>query len=98
MIFTLRDGQRARDDLNQMLERQRQNLGGKKPAFGLYFNCCARGNSLYGMPGIDTAYIRQALGDFPLIGMFGGYELAPLGGANHLFAYTGVLALITEEP
>jgi small ligand-binding sensory domain FIST len=49
------------------------------------------------MPGIDTAYIGQTLGDFPLIGMFGGYELAPLGRKNHLFAYTGVLALITEE-
>jgi hypothetical protein len=29
--------------------------------------------------------------------MFGGYELAPLGKANHLFAYTGVLALLTEH-
>jgi hypothetical protein len=29
--------------------------------------------------------------------MFGGYELAPLGRANHLFAYTGVLALISEK-
>ena len=96
MIFTLRDGNRARDDLGQMLQRQRERLNGKKPAFGLYFNCCARGASLYGIPGIDSAYIRQALGDFPLIGMFGGYELAPLGGTNHLFAYTGVLALITE--
>jgi small ligand-binding sensory domain FIST len=97
MIFTLRDGQRARDDLGQMLQRQAQRLAGKKPAFGVYFNCCARGASLYGIPGIDSAYIRQLLGDFPLIGMFGGYELAPLGGANHLFAYTGVLALIAEE-
>jgi small ligand-binding sensory domain FIST len=97
MIFTMRDGQRAREDLNQMLQRQAQKLNGKKPAFGLYFNCCARGNSLYGMPGIDTAYIRQALGDFPLLGLFGGYELAPLGRANHLFAYTGVLALISEK-
>ncbi|MEX0803646.1 MAG: FIST N-terminal domain-containing protein [Candidatus Binatia bacterium] len=97
MIFTLRDGQRARDDLAQMLRRQAQRLNGKKPAFGLYFNCCARGASLYGIPGIDSAYICQTLGDFPLIGMFGGYELAPLGGANHLFAYTGVLALISEE-
>ena len=96
MIFTLRDGQRARDDLNQMLQRQADKLAGRKPAFGFYFNCCARGNSLYGVPGIDTAYIRQALDDFPLIGFFGGYELAPLGRANHLFAYTGVLALITE--
>jgi small ligand-binding sensory domain FIST len=97
MIFAMRDGERARGDLNQMLARQAQRLAGKKPAFGFYFNCCARGASLYGMEGIDTAYIRQALGDFPLIGMFGGYELAPLGKANHLFAYTGVLALITEQ-
>jgi small ligand-binding sensory domain FIST len=97
MIFALRDGQRARDDLNQMLQRQRRKLEGKPPAFGFYFNCCARGSSLYGIPGIDTAYIRQALGDFPLIGMFGGYELAPLGRRNHLFAYTGVLALIIDK-
>jgi small ligand-binding sensory domain FIST len=97
IIFTLRDGQRAREDLNQMLERQARKLEGRRPAFGFYFNCCARGNSLYGMPGIDTAYIQQALGDFPLLGTFGGYELAPLGSKNHLFAYTGVLALITEE-
>jgi small ligand-binding sensory domain FIST len=96
MIFTMRDGQRAREDLGQMLRRQVQALEGRTPAFGLYFNCCARGNSLYGIPGIDSAYIRQALGNVPLIGMFGGYELAPLGHANHLFAYTGVLALISE--
>jgi small ligand-binding sensory domain FIST len=74
-----------------------EKLDGRKPGFGFYFNCCARGNSLYGIPGIDTAYIRQALGDFPLIGMFGGYELAPLGRANHLFAYTGALALIADK-
>jgi small ligand-binding sensory domain FIST len=97
MVFAMRDGQRAREDLDQMLRRQAERMRGKKPAFGLYFNCCARGNSLYGIPGIDSAYIRQALGDFPLIGMFGGYELAPLGRANHLFAYTGVLALITDK-
>ncbi|HEX9788165.1 MAG TPA: FIST N-terminal domain-containing protein, partial [Candidatus Binatia bacterium] len=97
MIFAMRDGQRAREDLDQMLRRQSQALGGKRPAFGLYFNCCARGSSLYGIPGIDSAYIRRTLGDFPLIGMFGGYELAPLGRANHLFAYTGVLALITQQ-
>jgi small ligand-binding sensory domain FIST len=96
MVFAFRDGQRARDDLVQMLGRQSDKLFGRKPVCGFYFNCCARGNSLYGMPGIDTAYIRQVLGDFPLIGFFGGYELAPLGKTNHLFAYTGVLALITE--
>ena len=97
LIFAMRDGERARLDLEQMLERQRARLNGRKPAFGMYFNCCARGGGLYGIPDIDTAYIRRSLGDFPLIGMFGGYELAPLGAANHLFAYTGVLALVSAE-
>ncbi len=97
MVFTLRDSQRAREDLNQMLQRQAANLRGKPPRLGFYFNCCARGASLYGIPGIDTAYIRQALGDFPLIGFFGNFELGPLGKKNHLLAYTGVLILITER-
>jgi small ligand-binding sensory domain FIST len=97
MLFTLRDGERAREDLSQMVERQARSLGGKAPRLGLYFNCCARGRSLYGMDGIDTAYIRRSLGDFPLIGLFGSFELGPLGEKNHLFAYTGVLALITDK-
>ncbi|MGH7770718.1 MAG: FIST signal transduction protein [Candidatus Binatia bacterium] len=97
MVFTLRDAQRAREDLGQMLERQSRNLGGKSPQLGFYFNCCARGTSLYGIPGIDTAYIRQSLGDIPLIGFFGNFELGPVGGRNRLLAYTGVLVLISEE-
>ena len=96
IVFALRDGDRAREDLDQMLQRQSHRLDRQKPAFGFYFNCCARGSALYGVSGIDSAYIRRTLGDFPLIGMFGGYELAPLGQANHLFAYTGVLVLISE--
>ena len=97
IVFTLRDGQRARDDLTQMLQRQSAQLGGRKPGLGLYFNCCARGPALYGLPGIDTAYIQNVLGDFPLIGFFGNFELGPLGGKNHLLAYTGVLVLISEQ-
>lgn len=97
LIFALRDAQRARGDLAQMLQRQVANLRGRSPQMGLYFNCCARGTSLYGISDIDTAYIRNSLGDFSLIGFFGNYELAPLGHANRLLAYTGVLALITER-
>ncbi len=96
LIFALRDGQRAREDLQQMLERQAARLEGRTPRMGFYFNCCARGSGLYGVAGIDTAYIRQALGDVPIIGFFGNYELGPLAGANHLLTYTGVLALVSE--
>ena len=97
MIFTMREPQRAREDLEQMLQRQVENLGGVKPNLGLYFNCCARGTSLYGYSGIDTAYIQKSLGEFPLIGFFGSFELGPVGMKNHLLTYTGVLVLITEK-
>ena len=82
---------------HQMLQRQVDKLDGKTPQFGLYFNCCARGTSLYGFPGMDTAYIHRSLGDFPLIGFFGSYELGPVGRINQLLTYTGVLALINEK-
>lgn len=54
------------------------------------------GQALYGIPGIDTAYISSTFADLPIIGFFGNAEIAPLHSSNHLFSHTGVLALITE--
>lgn len=97
MTFTLRHPMVAREDLKQMLERL-SSLGefNRQLKFGFYFNCCARGSSLYGYQGIDTAYITQAIGEIPIIGFFGNSEFAPLRGTNRLFTYTGVLVLISE--
>ena len=98
--FVLRDAQAARDDLKEMLKRVASADAPETRRFGFYFNCAGRGTSLYGMPGIDTAYISSALGDLPIAGFFGNAEIAPLRGQNRLFTYTGVLALIGdgEEP
>src|SRR6185295_8097694 len=74
--FVLRDGQAAREDLKEMLQRVDRDAGSRQ-RFGFYFNCAARGSSLYGMPGIDTAYISSAFGDLPIIGFFGNAEIAP---------------------
>jgi small ligand-binding sensory domain FIST len=94
LYFVLREGHSAREDLKQMLQR----MGAAAPSarFGLYFNCAARGSSLYGLPGIDTAYISSVFGEVPIIGFFGNAEIAPLRGQNRLFTYTGVLALIGD--
>ena len=64
------------------------------PAFGVYFNCAARGEALYGRPDVDTEVIREILGEFPLIGFFGGYELARVPAGLQLYSYTGVLVLV----
>src|SRR5262245_38028702 len=96
LYFVLRDGHAAREDLKEMLQRVDRDAGASR-CFGLYFNCAARGSSLYGMPGIDTAYISSAFGDLPIIGFFGNAEIAPLRGRNHLFTHTGVLTLIGDR-
>lgn len=96
--FVLREAHAARQDLKEMLRPLAADAAAGRYRFGLYFNCAARGSSLYGMPGIDTAYISSALGSLPIAGFFGNAEIAPLQGENRLFTHTGVLALVGEDP
>ncbi|HEU4401022.1 MAG TPA: FIST N-terminal domain-containing protein [Candidatus Polarisedimenticolia bacterium] len=97
VLLVLREAQAAREDLKRMLARLAPAPGGTPYQFGFYFNCAARGTSLHGLPGIDTAYISGSLPDLPIIGFFGNAEIAPLRGENRLFTHTGVLALCAEE-
>ena len=97
VVFTLRDGDVSREDLKITLERQTQLWEKQRPSFGLYFNCLGRGRGLYGLPDLDTAYIKQYLGDIPFIGFFSGCEIAPIRQEHSLHQYSGVLVLIGEK-
>jgi small ligand-binding sensory domain FIST len=88
--LVVREPEAARDDLKTMLG----DLEGGDPAFGLYFDCCARGAALFGVPGLEAGYLERSLGGTPLAGMFGSCEIGPIGGRPELLTYTGVLALI----
>jgi small ligand-binding sensory domain FIST len=90
IALALRDPASAREDLKAMLA----GLGATSPAFGLYFDCCARGSAFFGVPGLEAAYLESALGAAPFAGMFGSCEIGPVGGATELLTYTGVLAVI----
>ena len=90
--FMHRSPETAERDLARMVEGVAAKLGGA-PEFGLYFDCAARGRALYGRPGVDVAEIHRRLGDFPLVGMFGGFELASPLATPQVYTYTGVLAL-----
>jgi small ligand-binding sensory domain FIST len=97
MVFTLRDGSVSRDDLKITLEAQTQLWQDHRPGFALYFNCLGRGRGLYGLPDLDTAYIKQYLGEIPLIGFFTGCEIAPIHHQHSLHQYSGVLVLVGEK-
>ncbi len=94
IALAIREPEAARVDLKAMLAELRD----AKPAFGLYFNCCARGASFFGVPGLEAAYLDHAFADAPIAGMFGSYEIGPIGDSGQqlaeLLTYTGVLALV----
>ena len=94
--FAYRSAVSARDDMNAMLERMKKESE-SPPSFGIYFNCAARGEALYGKTDVDIQMIHEQLGDFPLAGMFGGYEMAKVPDGLHLYTYTGVLVLVYLE-
>lgn len=96
ILFVLREPRSAMQDLTQMLGRVRSQQGDARYRFALYFNCLARGRSLYGKTGVDAHLLREALPGVPLLGFFCNAEIAPLRGANRLLTYTGVLVLVGE--
>jgi len=101
IALATREPEAAREDLKAMLDGVTEGgamgdaAGGA--GFGLYFNCCARGVSFFGVPGLEAAYLDRALGKTPLMGMYGSCEIGPIGTTDpstELLTYTGVLALI----
>lgn len=97
MAFMQRNPLRAEEDMTRMTDELAAKLSGP-PELGIYFNCAARGTGLYGRPGVDAGIIRRRFGDFPLIGMFGGFEVGTALGLPNVYTYTGVLVLLRARP
>lgn len=94
MFFAVRDPGGARAELQRVLAEQAAAWSTRAAAGGLYVDCIGRGRAFYGVPGLDTAYIRQHMGSLPVAGFFSGAEFAPGAGAARLHQYTGVLAVL----
>jgi small ligand-binding sensory domain FIST len=74
--------------MNRMLESIKEGLFGK-PRGGVYYSCLGRGSNLFGTNSEELGLIRDALGEFPLVGFFCNGEISH----NRLYGYTGVLTL-----
>jgi small ligand-binding sensory domain FIST len=96
VVLLLRDARAARTDLTRMLDDLSPQRTGLDYKFGLYFNCLARGQALYGDHAVDSGLIEQALPGMPLLGFFCNAEIGPLTAMNRIFTYSGVLILIAE--
>jgi len=88
VMFCRRDVDSAVEDMNRMLASIKKGLFGK-PRGGVYYSCLARGPNLFGTNSEELGLIRDALGEFPLVGFFCNGEISH----NRLYGYTGVLTL-----
>jgi small ligand-binding sensory domain FIST len=84
--FQVRDAIAADEDLRAMLADAE---GGS----ALLFTCTGRGEQLFGVPSHDAEVIEEMLGPIPLAGGFCSGEIGPVGGHNHVHAFTASLAL-----
>lgn len=94
--FHVRDADAAREDLRTMLAAFAHDLGARRVAGGFLFSCNGRGRGLFGTPNHDSGLVRQALGDFPLAGIFCAGEVGPVGGKNFLHGFTSALGFFLE--
>lgn len=89
IMFCRRDPDTAVEDLKRMLGDLKRRAGGNPIKGGLYFSCVARGPNQFGPDSAELGMIRDALGEFPLAGLFANGEISN----DRLYGYTGVLAL-----
>jgi small ligand-binding sensory domain FIST len=88
VMFCRRDTKTANEDMTRMLDSIRKGMF-SRPRGGIYYSCLGRGASLFGPNSEELKMIREALGDFPLVGFFCNGEISH----NRLYGYTGVLTL-----
>jgi small ligand-binding sensory domain FIST len=88
VMFCRRDTKTANEDMTRMLESIRKGMF-SRPRGGIYYSCVGRGASLFGPESEELKMIRDALGEFPLVGFFCNGEISH----NRLYGYTGVLTL-----
>ena len=74
-------------------EAERAPHAARRMAGAVYVSCAGRGGPHFGAPSAELAIVRHALGDVPLVGFFASGEIA----RHHLYGFTGVLTVFTED-
>lgn len=89
LALAARDPVVARRTLDEALERlvAIPDLAGV-----LYFHSALGDQAPYGLPGLDVAYLRRALGGTPLAGFASYVTFAPRVGRNRFHHFSGLLA------
>lgn len=100
LSFCERSPEAARRDLLRICTELRGEAedrpaidGSSSIAGAIYISCAGRGGPHFGAPSAEAQWVRHALGDVPLVGLFAGGEIAHAS----LYGYTGVLSVFMKS-
>jgi small ligand-binding sensory domain FIST len=95
--FQIRDRKAADQDLRELLETSKTDLGDREPVAALLCSCNGRGMGLFAMPDHDARAVSDHLGAIPVAGFFCNGEFGPVGSRNFLHGFTASIALVLRK-
>ncbi len=95
--FQRRDVVAATEDMEELLDISRRELGGNIVYGGCLCCCNGRGRNFFGGPDHDAQRVQQRFGPTGVAGFFCNGEIGPIGSKNFLHGYTASLALFVQK-
>lgn len=96
IFWAMRQSLAAESDMRRLAGELAGRLGAA-PDFGLLFSCLGRGPYFFGGEDRDLAVVKERFPGMPLIGAYGGGQLAPLFDSNGQVHNAAVLALFAAD-
>lgn len=92
--FQVRDAATADEDLYDLLDAHRAELG--KVEGALLFSCNGRGSAMFGTADHDAVALRDTLGPIGMAGFFAAGEIGPVAGHNHVHGFTASVLVFSS--
>ncbi|MDR2241047.1 MAG: FIST C-terminal domain-containing protein [Zoogloeaceae bacterium] len=96
VFWAMRQALAAENDLRRLTGQLGDELGAT-PDFGLLFSCLGRGPWFFGGEDRDLIAVKDRFPGMPLIGAYGGGQIAPLRDGNQQIYNAAVLALFAAD-
>jgi CheY-like chemotaxis protein len=86
------------DYIKPKIDKVFDRLDGREPVFAMYIDCAGRCAGYAGTDLEDATAVQKAVADrVPILGLYNGVEIAPIGGQSRGLDWTGVFCLFSQS-
>jgi len=86
------------DYMKPKIDKIFDDLNGREPVFAIYIDCAGRCAGYAGMDVEDALVLQKTVaGRVPVLGLYTGVEIAPIGGRPRGLDWTGVFCLFSKS-